>query len=307
MLFDGLDPESNGTPPTLWAWQWVQDNMDMHRTKNEVRLSLMRDFAKITFGTADFIGFDNESRLTVIDYKSGQQRDYYYQLITYALAAMQKYGEAECRVVTLYGRTEDVHEFMILKEDAEAEVFALFDRLVEGGDPCLCDYCGWCALNGSCEATAPAITAVATRYPEQPIDVTAIETFHASEITDPAQMAKVYELACAVYKWAESAKHHARQAAIEGMEIPGFKLRAGAKRRHVSESMVVQAFQDSGLTREEFLSCCTVAVGKVEKIIGKKEGIKGNALKDEVNSRLADVMYLQENSPSLVRDKRKGQ
>jgi len=304
MLYDGLDPYSNGTPPTLWAWQWVQDNMNGHKTGNEVRLTLMRDFKEVTFGTADFIGYDLMGYLTVIDYKSGQQRDYYYQLVTYALMAMQRYGESECRVVVLYGRDEYVSEFVILREDAETAVFGLFDRLEAGGPACLCDYCGWCENNGTCEATAPAITAVATQYPVEPLQINDIETFHASAITDPNQMAKVYEVACVLEKWAESVKHHAKQAVIDGMEIPGFKLRAGAKVRQIDESMIEQAHKASGLSVEEFLACCSVAVGKVEEAIGAKEDIKGKALKDTVNERLAEVIYLRENQPSLIRDKK---
>lgn len=303
-LYDGK--EIDAAPGVKWAWQWVQENMDMHRTGNEVCLSLMRDFEEITFGTADFIGYDKLSALTVIDYKSGQERDYYYQLITYALAAMQKYGEQECRVVVLYGKIETVREFTILKEDAENAVFTLFDRLDGESTPTLCDYCGWCALNGECSATVPAIAAVVEQYPEEPIDTSEIVTFHASEITDPAQMAKVYEIACAVEKWAESAKHHAKQAAIEGMQIPGFRLRNGNKVRKIADTNIPAAFEATGLSREEFFSCCSVAVGKLEKAIAAKEGLKGKALKDEVNNRLADVIYLQENSPSLVRERKKG-
>jgi CRISPR/Cas system-associated exonuclease Cas4 (RecB family) len=157
MLSGGLDPSKNGTPPTRWAWEWVRENMDLDHTANEMQLTLMRDFEPVTFGTADFAGLDKLGRLTVIDYKSGQQRDYYYQLVTYALAAMQKYGEDECRVVALYGKTETVHEFSIIREDAEAAVFGLIDRLAKGGEPRLCDYCGWCEHNGTCDATAPAI------------------------------------------------------------------------------------------------------------------------------------------------------
>jgi hypothetical protein len=305
MLYDGLDPESNGTPPTLWAWQWVQDNMNGHTLKNEYRLSLLRDFEEVTFGTADFIGYDNLGRLTAIDYKSGQQRDYYYQLVTYALAAMQKYGDRECRIVTLYGKTETAHNFVIQMEDAENAVFGLLDRLAAGGPSRLCDYCSWCENNGSCDATAPAITAVATAYPDEPLDIKDIETWHASEITDPVQMAKVYEVACAVEKWADSAKHHIKQKAIEGVDIPGYRLRAGAKKRTIDEGMIQQAFEVSGLTDAEFLACCSVAVGKIQKAIGAKEDMKGKALKDEVNRRLESVIYLKENAPSLVREKRK--
>lgn len=305
MLFDGLDPYSNGTQPTLWAWQWVQDNMDMHRTKNEVRLSVLRDFEEITYGTADFLGYDVMGYLTVIDYKSGQRRDYYYQLITYALGAMQKYGERECRVVILYGRDEAINEFVIVLEDAEEAVYALFDRLEKGGEPRLCEYCGWCALNGQCAATTKAIAEVAGRYEPEQFDLGSIETWHASELTDPEQMSKVYEVACFLEKWATGAKHHIKQKAIEGVEIPGYKLRAGAKVRTIDEGSIQQAFEASGLTDSEFLSCCSVAVGKLEAAIGQKEDMKGKELKNEVNRRLESVMYLKENAPSLVREKRK--
>ena len=302
-LIDGADPQSEGwNEGVLWAYNRIKELFKI--STSEIKLSLLDDdFQEILYGTADVVGYLYNGNLAVGDYKSGQQRDSKAQLAVYALMAMQKHGEKFCQCFIWYGRDKWEESFAFTYEEAYNLVYAIIKKV---GDPSkkpnLCEYCAWCKHSGTCGATTQAIATVASGY-DDPIDISSIDTWHASEITDPNQLGKIYEVAQYLAKWADNAKHSIKQKLVQGETVTGYKLRNGAKKRHVSD--IAKAHELSGLTPDEFLACCSVAVGKLEKKIAEKEGLKGNAIKETVNARLEEVIYVKENEPSIIKIKEK--
>ena len=302
-LIQGADPLSPGwTPGVLWAYEKIINGFDMHKTHSEYKLSLLRDFQEITYGTSDIVGRRNDGHLAVYDYKSGQQRDSSAQLAVYALMAMQKYGETECICLIGYGRDQWEESWILTLEEAERIVYGIIEKVQNDPQPSICEYCSWCEHSGNCSAETEAITTVAAGYEPETLDITAVETWHASEITDPVQMAKVYKVACVLAKWADSAKHHAKEAMMNGMVIPGYKKRNGSKVRKVDD--IQGAYEASGMNPQEFLACCTVSVTALEEAIKEKDGLKGKALKSEVAQRFEKVIYIKENAASMVAEKK---
>jgi len=284
----------------IWASDKIRSQFDWFMS--EVEIVLLKDFKEVTFGTADVLGNLNDGMLAVGDYKSGQQRDSSAQLAVYALMAMQKSGRTECKCVIWYGRAEWEESWVLTLEEAERIVYGIIDKVQNDPQPSICEYCSWCEHSGNCSAETEAITTVATEYEPETLDITAVETWHASEITDPVQMAKVYKVACVLEKWAKAAKHHAKDAMLNGMVIPGYKMRNGSKVRKVDD--IQGAYEASGMNPQEFLACCTVSVTALEEAIKEKDGLKGKALKSEVAQRFEEVIYIKENAASMVAEKK---
>lgn len=101
------------------------------------------------FGTADAIVGD-----TVIDYKSGQVRDYSQQLTLYCLGLMRRNGSCVASYRIHYGAPEITQEGTVTREEAErleAELILrrtapdMFGRKANEG-------CSWCKNRNSCMA-----------------------------------------------------------------------------------------------------------------------------------------------------------
>jgi len=291
----------NVTPGVEWAFHKIRDMFESY--SSEIKLHLLKDFQEVTYGTADVLGYLKNGYLAVGDYKSGQQRDSSAQLAVYALMAMQKHGEIACRCFIWYGRDEWEESWILTIEEAEAIVYGIIES-TDNPESKLCDYCNWCKHEGVCSATTTAIATIATSYEPEAIDIEDIETWHTSEITDPAQMAKVYRVACVISKWADSAKHHAKEAVQKGMVLPGFKLRNGAKKRHIAD--IEAAYNASGMSPSEFLACCSVSVADLEKKLTTSRSVKGKkAIATMMDEVFGDTIYIKENAPSLVAEKEK--
>jgi hypothetical protein len=117
---------------------------------------------RITFGTVDAWGYEG-TQLTLIDAKSGQQRDYKEQMACYALGLMDEEGAETCKCVVLYCDipAREIYEFSI--REAETIVFGIIARVQAGvEEPQENDYCKWCAKKPTCPVwTIPAEQALA--------------------------------------------------------------------------------------------------------------------------------------------------
>lgn len=101
------------------------------------------------FGTADAIVGD-----VVIDYKSGQIRDYSQQLTLYCLGLMRRNGSFVASYIIHYGASQITHTGTVTREEAErleAELILrrtapdMFGRKANEG-------CSWCKNRSSCMA-----------------------------------------------------------------------------------------------------------------------------------------------------------
>lgn len=290
-----------------WAHDYVVVRTSDSR-QIEKRFSLIADdFEEITFGTLDVVDVVNRQDgdvLVVMDYKSGEDHGYLPQMAVYARMAMIAFGHARAEVHELYGRRQYAKKYVLNLADTDF-ILDVIDRVqATDKEPAFCEFCNWCAKSGTCPAATKPVQKVATEYePENPVallPLSQVKTWHASEITDPEQMAIVYRVAEHVAKWASAVKAHANEAARNGMRIPGYELKSGNKPR--SFGNIEKAYEQSGLSASEFLSCCTASVPDVEKLMASKLGFKtatGKAAKEAFNAAMADVVVVKENAPTL--------
>ncbi len=252
----------------------------------EERLSLVGDeFEEITFGTVDVVDVVNRvagDRLALLDYKSGEDHGYLPQMAVYARMAMLRFGKSVCEVHELYGRRQFDKKYDLSLADTDFVMGII--AAAQGADkqPVLCEFCGWCAEQGTCAASVDPIVRVAAEYePEGEVahlPLATVATWHASQITDPVQMAVVLAVAEHVEKWAKAAKAHARAAAVNGMIIPGYQLESKQGNREFMD--ILDAYAASGLDEKEFISCCSCSVPEMEKTLAKKHGFSSEKTKD---------------------------
>ena len=273
----------------LWAWKWIKDNTHGMTLRCEVTMEYFDkpdDFEPLFFSTLDVEAISKDGKSAMIfDYKSGEDHGYDYQMASYAAMVCQKYNLDEVNVFLLFGKLQKPHGIKFTRAKAEEMLrWVLARRADPDKKPNPCDYCGWCKHAATCPPlNEAALTVVAGREDWK------LETFHASEITKPAEMSKALTMARLVKSWAEAVEHHAKELAIKkGEKIPGFKVTKRSGVRVVSNPSM--AFKIADLSALEFIDlCCTVRVTDLEKKIGKKEFAEKF---EPVLSRNADSMFL---------------
>lgn len=277
--------DDNARPEVREKIEWAVEQIKMRADGPlviEKRLTLLSEnFETLTYGTLDAYSRCREiGRIALFDYKSGEIRDYNAQLVAYALMLMQTAGQTECHVFILFGRYKKVVEFVITREDAQQRIAALIARRRDPNrQPTPCDYCQWCANRLTCPPLNQAALAVNAGREDWKL-----ETYHASEITSPAQMAKALRIARMLKGWIDAVEFHAKKMG----NLPGFVLKDRNGKRFVKS--LTDAFQRSGLTQEQFLECCDVSVTALEEEYAKANQMKLAPAKRELATKIGDAI-----------------
>jgi hypothetical protein len=285
-----------------WAYQQICNLTPASRKSEEPVDVIGDDFGIWTYGTADVVLYDQKFPF-VADYKHGRRsKPYDEQLMVYALGVMQRTGATKCIIVILYGG----ERFALTKTVLRSECEKILRRIEEGErnpTPRPCEFCDWCRHATTCPAVAEKAVEVVTGYAEEkPFE---LATFHASQIAEPAQMSKALALAGILEGWAKSVKHHAKELAKSGAEIPGYVLLPESEKREIND--IMGAYQASGLTAEDFLSACSVSVPDLEKVLAKQGGLKTvtKKVKEELAKRMGALIEIKRGDNILKKAKDK--
>ena len=291
-----LGLEADEVEGVEWAFDYciakIKENNSTEKPLIEERVTVFNDdFEDVSFGRLDFYHAG-----VLIDYKSGEVRDYDAQMAFYSLAMMQSTGLKQITAIALYGRYKKAIVTIHSLDAAQAVVDEVVKRrTAPGRQPAPCDYCGWCAANLTCPALNKTALAVATGY--QPPTFT---DWHSSNIEDPTTMAQMLTVANIVADWCESVKSHAKAMVVEqGKQIPGFELKSRSGARGVAD--LQKAFEQLELPANVFLPCCTTTVAKLESAYGSHFFKKGKALKEAVTVKLGDNLVTGKMQQFLVK------
>ena len=303
----GIDLADDEKAQVEWAAEYIRLRTSDRRLVEERMILIDDDFEEITFGTLDVLDVVNRASgetLVVMDYKSGEDHGYLPQMAVYARMAMIRYAKATCEVHEIYGRTRYPKSYKLNLSETDFVLDIVKAVNDPHKKPRLNEFCKWCVKQGSCPETATTIMKVAAEYEADnlvaKLPLSEVTTWHASEITDPAQMAIVLRVAEFLGAWAESAKHGAREAAIKGMAIPGYVLKDGVGRREFVS--VTEAYHASGLDADAFLACCKASVVDVSKAMAAKSGHRSEkikAAKDDFDRIMGGVIYRALGQPTL--------
>jgi hypothetical protein len=131
-----------------WAYNVIMEiSENILHTEQKVSACLedLQDYD----GTADVIFFD-DGLPVIVDYKSGQIRDSFPQLMGYALGVMQKHSKTNALLVIIYGHKQKVDKKLVTYEECMSLVTRIINNRKTKAYRKVCGHCSWCEHQMSC-------------------------------------------------------------------------------------------------------------------------------------------------------------
>lgn len=272
-----------------WAADYVRANipyMDWPARWETGMQLLDDDFRVLMSGTPDLVCGPH-----IVDLK-WRKRDYTAQFVCYLLMRFQEKSFEKITMHALWGAYQQYDR----REWTEAECWTELRRVLAQAEnpapvPKTCAYCGWCARRLQCPAfNLPAVIVAQNR------EDWALATYHVSEITDPADMAKAIRLSRRLRKWCDAVDYFKQDWAVtKGIKIPGYRVKDEKGDREITD--LAQALQLSGLPQEKFLAACGIGITELKRIWAEHYGISQSAADKQINEVLAPLI---QRTPSKV-------
>lgn len=235
----------------------------------------------------------------IFDLKS-RPRDYSAQMAAYALMQFERFPGAElvrCHLLYAETKTVEVLEFDHAKASALVESIIASVKTAER-TPRACDYCSWCAIQTTCPELVEAAQFVASCREDWDL-----ETFHATDIAKPVEMAKALKLARRLADWCEGIERAAKEMAVkQGVTLPGFTIREMRGRREVTS--VTGAFGVVGLPQADFLTACKVGFTDLVAVYAGVHGMKKAPAERDLEAKLGDLCKRKPSSIQLVAERK---
>lgn len=248
----------------------------------------------LTFGTADFVAIAGKHAI-VMDWKFGrtpvEPAATNAQGCAYALGVFEMFPELE--TLTLHF-VQPRCEFITSHTFTRADVVTMrvrIETIIRRANarnreehPGL--QCCYCRKQATCAALRNLALPIAARY----ADIMIPEELHASQISDPAMMARCLDCAKVLKEWIESVNFHALDMALNGSEIPGYKVMSRAGRKTISDALAAYGAVKDDMTAEEFIECCgSVSIESLgNKVSANAPRGQKQKSKDELVSRLTE-------------------
>jgi hypothetical protein len=276
---------------------FVQVYVDAVRTRAptqeyEVKLDLSAALAQPDqFGTADTVVQDFDTlTLEVHDLKFGRGVQVFAekneQLMLYAAGAALRYEPlADWQKFKVFihqprmGHTDsyefgrdELIEFVRKARQAGGEALEWMGaeripkNVLEPGEK----QCKWCPANGACPAYATWVEETTISHFD---DVSGQPIEHYAHLMDEEALATALERAGAVENWLKAVRAEALRRALEGKELPRFKLvagRAGA-RKWINEDEALKVLKRARLKNDEVYDLKLISPTKAEKLLAKEK------------------------------------
>ena len=234
------------------------------------------DWAPEGFGTCDTVILDGET-LHVIDLKTGSgvpvSAEHNMQLVLYALGAYRAFDWivpitkiiahiVQPRLDSITTAVYSTDELLAIGEDIVTAARRTLDP-----DPPLVPgevQCRFCRARASCRARAQANQDLARQDFAEPLPPP--KTLTLEEIAE--LLPKLDELK----RWADDVKDYALANALDGHDVPGFKLVAGRSlRKWADEDKAVEVLMEHGIAREAACITKPITITAAEKLLGGKK------------------------------------
>jgi hypothetical protein len=279
------------------VFDYVFGDLGGVEVQREMRLHLELDAATPTFGTCDIVALMPRTGVALVaDYKTGisfidPPRDN-WQAKAYTLGVFQAFPDIHTiHFAFLVPRNGGVivgtferSELQELK-NAISDVVRFAEQTRpkwEAGTMDIDDVtpshnCRFCRHEDHCPALGAVSIEIAKRtkpgmLPEGPI--------RSSEVEDPATLAKLYLVARIVEEWASAIKFKAMTKALEGVELPGLKLKSMGTPLVVEDNVnLANLAKRHGISEEEIIESANLSLNKLGEILKDKapRGQKGHA------------------------------
>lgn len=281
--------------------EWAFDYIQIHAPMEDYPLNIER-----TMEIVDDETFETVLKGT-LDYQCGnllfdikwRRRDYVPQMAAYALMMIQECGWNAINVHILFMESKYVQKLVL----TEGECWRIINEAKHkaedpNAEPNPCDYCSWCKHTLTCKALNDRVGVVTEGRKDWEL-----EQYHASQLTNPEELAKAIPIAIAVKTWAAAVDHFAKKFVFEGGTIPGYEVRSKKGNRKIVN--LDGAFSRSGLDQSEFLQCCSVVFSMLAEKRSVTHGISKAVATRELENLLGDAVERGPNSYQITKTKKK--
>lgn len=274
-------PELNGSyeamedtvmPYVEWVWE---EQADMRKADSgtlmmtEVRLDLT-DYIPEGFGTSDVMLF-NDDVIEVIDLKYGKgvpvSAENNPQLKIYALGALSAVdGLVEPKKVKMVIYQPRLDNISVVEMPVKELLKWAKDVLIPGAKlamtkdaPLKCgEHCRFCPARAKCKVRAEAM---------EPYTL-----MRHQKLLSPDEVAEILKVADDIKKWIDEVKEAALADALNGEEIPGFKVVEGRSNRKIDadEVKIIAMAELQGFSEDQMYERKLKGISALEALMGKK-------------------------------------
>ena len=234
--------------------------------KTEESIGIMSSTFTTIYGTVDVCMVNDDGDGMVIDYKSGQKRDYWAQLKAYGLGLAQAYDLNNVQTVVIYGRQHCYESDIFEAEDLQKDFDALIEKYLrkhedkEARTPC--EYCKWCLHKSNCKARTKAVKEVA---PEDKKDLLkGIRADMNLKKIDGEKLGRLYEFSKVLSDFADNVKAEVKRRLDEGSEVTGYEIKRKSGKTSISDP--VGLYHKSNMEPEDFIKLCSISPSKAKKL-----------------------------------------
>ena len=290
-VLEALAPEDKG--PAEWAVALLLDYKRTGELETREEFLSMHTPGMSHVGTADCL---NEKLGWVADLKTGALRDYYFQMLAYSLACMDKRFEQEWVAHVVYC---DQRKVVSYRFDYDLAKRALGELLAEVRDPNsqprACDYCDWCARKETCPAVVrPVEDGLAVVYTPR----ATLSEMRQKLIDSPQMLADFATAWKAVEKEiAEFALDRVKELLEAGEAVPGWKLSKGAPAEYYDAEGILHVARETSAPLE----------GIIEALGGKMSATKFAAWTESLGIKAPESFLRQGKAVTRLLQERKKQ
>ena len=260
----------------------------------------------LTYGTADFVAIAGKIGL-LMDWKFGRgavdHADTNAQGCAYALGVFEMFPELEeLTVHFVQPRRQFISTHTYTREDTERmrlRIHTIIRRAnARNREEHPGMHCCYCAKQATCAKLRSLALPLASRYAELSIP----EELHPSRIISPELMAHCLDCAKVLKEWIDSVNFHAIDMAVNGKEIPGYKLTSRAGRRSIPDALAAYGAVKDSMSLEDFISCCgSVSLEELgNKVSATAPRGQKQKSKDELVTRLTEDGIITTGAPSKM-------
>lgn len=241
----------------------------------------------------------------VLDFKSGYKKataaEMNWQLLTQAIALRYEYPHLHDVTVGIaasrLGSSLDLATYTASDLDfAERELLQAVWRAQQPNPPrSPGTWCQYCRAKSDC-ATAASWALIV----QQTIKAgNKLEMHEAVQSLKPEQLVYIWSQSTTAKGILDAVKARLETLPAETLAEFNLHLKPGAEVRRITNVLKAWDKLAEMLPEDARLGCITIALGKVEKALAFKNGLKGEAAKTQVNAALGEWMQTKQNKPSL--------
>lgn len=261
------------------------------RVEQRVTLYNADSFEPLYFGTCDV-----ECGPLDFDFKFAEPRNYFAQLVGYALPKMEDRGENRRYGHILNGRYRRVEKYVLDRQTVQSIGYGFLARVTaKERKPTACSYCGFCRHKLTCSAIAPVAVSLVERREDWRLK---LPTPHVSQMHDPAWLgAARFVWLNFLKKWG-SAVEFASSSLPAGVAPAGYRLRPEKGRQSIANVQKAVAVLEPIVGAEAIWDSMDLPIGTLAKAYAGSAGISEEKAKTAIVSALADARLLAVGLPS---------